>query len=32
MRESVADRFVDINTRALEAGENLVTELERGEG
>jgi 2-oxoglutarate ferredoxin oxidoreductase subunit gamma len=32
MRESVADRFVDINTRALEAGENLVTGLERGEG
>ena len=32
MRESVADRFVDINTRALEAGENLVTELKRGEG
>jgi 2-oxoglutarate ferredoxin oxidoreductase subunit gamma len=32
MRESVANRFVDINTRALEAGENLVMELERGEG
>jgi 2-oxoglutarate ferredoxin oxidoreductase subunit gamma len=29
MRESVADRFVEINTRALEAGETLIGEIRR---
>jgi len=32
MRESVADRFVEINTKALEAGESLLQSLKRGEG
>lgn len=31
MRESVADRFVEINTKALEAGESLLQSLKRGE-
>jgi len=31
MRESVADRFVEINTKALEAGESLLQGLKRGE-
>jgi 2-oxoglutarate ferredoxin oxidoreductase subunit gamma len=32
MKESVADRFVEINTRALEAGESLLRDLKLGEG
>lgn len=32
MRESVADRFVEINTKALEAGESLIQNLKRREG
>jgi len=32
MRESVADRFVEINTKALDAGEGLLQSLKRGEG
>ena len=31
MRDSVADRFIEINTKALEAGESLIQDLGRGE-
>jgi len=31
MRDSVADRFIEINTKALEAGESLIQDLRRGE-
>ncbi len=31
MRDSVADRFIEINTKALEAGERLIQDLRRGE-